>query len=204
MSSRSYGGRTAEQRRADRRQRLVDSATALFARDGYAGTPIERICSGAGVSTRNFYEEFAGREALLIEVHRQLTTRVWVKVVESLAGLEDASLQERAIRGLTTYVRETVNDPVFVRIVYVEIIGVSRETEDYRQVHRERWHQIVAAELDRAVSRGEAVNRDYSIGVIGWIGAVQEITHAWWRSGTRPLGRSVRGGTDPPRRDPDR
>ncbi|SDJ13097.1 transcriptional regulator, TetR family [Frankineae bacterium MT45] len=183
MSNRAYGGRTAEQRRADRHARLVESATELFGTDGYASTPIERICSRAGVSTRNFYEEFDSREALLMEVHAQLTNRVWMKVFESLMGLEDATMQQRAVAGLTTYVRETVNDPIYVRLIHVEIIGVSPAVEDYRFKQREKWTQIVDIEVQRAISRGEVIKRDYSIGIIGLIGAVTAITHHWWRSG---------------------
>ncbi|SOD74402.1 TetR family transcriptional regulator [Jatrophihabitans sp. GAS493] len=183
MSNRAYGGRTAEQRRADRHARLVESATELFGTDGYAATPIERICSRAGVSTRNFYEEFDSREALLMEVHGQLTNRVWMKVFESLMGLEEATMQQRAVAGLTTYVRETVNDPIYVRIIHVEIIGVSPAVEDYRFKQREKWTQIVDIEVQRAISRGEVIKRDYSIGTIGLIGAVTAITHHWWRSG---------------------
>lgn len=183
MSNRSYGGRTAEERRADRRARLVDSAAELFGTDGYAATPIERICSRAGVSTRNFYEEFESREALLMEVHTQLSGRVWMKVFESMQGLEDATMRERAVAALTTYVRETVNDPIYVRIMYVESIGVSRAVEDFRFRQREKWVQIVEFEVQRAITRGEAIKRDYNIGTIGWIGAVNEITHYWWRSG---------------------
>ena len=40
---RDYGGRTATQRRAERRQRLMTAALELFGTEGYPATSIERL-----------------------------------------------------------------------------------------------------------------------------------------------------------------
>ena len=70
---RLYGGMTAEQRRAERRRRLLDTALELFGTDGYPYTGIERICSHAGVTARHFYEEFGNRETLMPVSYTHLT-----------------------------------------------------------------------------------------------------------------------------------
>ncbi|MGZ6827110.1 MAG: TetR/AcrR family transcriptional regulator, partial [Mycobacteriales bacterium] len=68
-AGRVYGGRSEEERRADRRARLVAAGLELFGTEGWAGATIERLCAGAGVATRSFYEEFSSREALLRAVY---------------------------------------------------------------------------------------------------------------------------------------
>lgn len=88
---RSYAGRTAAERRADRRERLLTAGLELFGTDGYARTPIERICATAGVSTRNFYEEFTGREALLMALHDRVTHRALDAVATALRADAGAS-----------------------------------------------------------------------------------------------------------------
>lgn len=66
---RRYGGRTAEERRQARRDALLDAAYELFGTEGYRNVTIERVCSQARLTARNFYEEFGGREALLLAIY---------------------------------------------------------------------------------------------------------------------------------------
>src|ERR1700743_249076 len=86
---RDYGGRTATQRRAERRQRLMTAALELFGTEGYPATSIERLCARANVSTRNFYEDFASREALLIALHDQITQQAFDAVIEAVAEIQN-------------------------------------------------------------------------------------------------------------------
>ena len=81
---RSYAGRTAAERRAERRERLLEAGLQLFGTDGYAATSIEKLCAAAGVSTRSFYEEFDGREALLMALHDRVTQRALDAVIAAL------------------------------------------------------------------------------------------------------------------------
>ncbi|MQA12822.1 MAG: TetR family transcriptional regulator [Pseudonocardiaceae bacterium] len=61
MAARHYGGRSAQQRRSDRRARLLVAALDLIGTQGYAAATVEALCGAARVSTRTFYEEFGGR-----------------------------------------------------------------------------------------------------------------------------------------------
>ena len=47
---RGYGGRSAAERRAERRERLLAAGLELFGTRGYAATSIERLCAAASVS----------------------------------------------------------------------------------------------------------------------------------------------------------
>jgi AcrR family transcriptional regulator len=47
------------------RQKLVDAALELFARDGYDGTTTDAIAEAAGVSPRTFFRYFATKESVL-------------------------------------------------------------------------------------------------------------------------------------------
>lgn len=63
--SRSYAGVSAEQRRNERRHRLVLAAVEVLARDGGARTTMTAICAEAGLTERYFYESFRGRDEAL-------------------------------------------------------------------------------------------------------------------------------------------
>jgi AcrR family transcriptional regulator len=66
MSERSYGGRSAAERVAERRQRLVAATVEVLARSGEAHATMTAICAEAGLTERYFYEAFAGLDDALL------------------------------------------------------------------------------------------------------------------------------------------
>jgi AcrR family transcriptional regulator len=182
---RDYGGRTASQRRAERRQRLLTAALELFGTEGYLATSIERLCARANVSTRNFYEEFASREALLMALHDEIAGRARDAVAAAVAELPDAGTATRIDRAIDAYIGATAGDPRWTRIAYAEVVGVSPEVERYRLTWRDRLAEHLVAEANRAIQRGEAIDRDYDATAIALIGAVHELVYHWSVTGRR-------------------
>lgn len=174
---RSYAGRSAEERRTERREKLIEAALELFGTDGYAATSIERLCAEAGVSTRNFYQEFTGREDLLIAVHGQITARAVTGIAELLSSLDDAPLLERITKAVTEYVRLTAGDPRVARVAYVELVGVSQTVEEHRLSWRAKWSALMEAEAERGIARGEAVKRDFHLSTVAIMGSVNELVY---------------------------
>ncbi len=129
---RSYGGRSAEERRAERRERLLAAGLELFGTRGYAATSIERLCATASVSTRNFYEEFSGREELLTALHTAINERAAQALADAYAGAAEADLPTRVERAVRAFVTVTASDPRWARIAFVEVIGVSADLERHR------------------------------------------------------------------------
>ena len=73
FATRSYGGVTAEERRATRRAALIEAALDLFAEDGAKGVSKRAVCARAHLNDRYFYEHFTDSDALLEAVARDLT-----------------------------------------------------------------------------------------------------------------------------------
>jgi AcrR family transcriptional regulator len=176
---RDYGGRTAIQRRAERRQRLMTAALELFGTEGYPATSIERLCARANVSTRNFYEEFASREALLIALHDDITQQASEAMVLAVGEVIDEPTSVRLDRAINAYIGTTSSDPRWTRIAYVEVVGVSAAVERHRLAWRAKLATMLQAETALAVSRGEATDRDYSLTCMAFIGAVNELVYHW-------------------------
>lgn len=185
---RSYGGRSAEERRADRRERLLGAGLELFGTRGYAATSIERLCATASVSTRNFYEEFSGREELLTALHRSINERARAALDTAYAEAAADPLPARVERAVRAFVTVTASDPRWARIAFVEVIGVSAGLERHRLQWRGHWEETMLAMIREAVGRGEAADRDYRLTVIAIIGAVNNLVHHWSaRDQTIPL-----------------
>ncbi|MBT2210654.1 MULTISPECIES: TetR/AcrR family transcriptional regulator [Actinomadura] len=176
---RSYAGRSAQERRAERRERLLAAGLELFGTRGYAATSIERLCATASVSTRNFYEEFSGREELLTALHRDINERARDALIEAYGDPSGAGLAALAERTVRAFVTVTASDPRWARIAFVEVIGVSADLERHRARWRAQWAEAILAITREAVTRGEAPDRDYGLTVIAIIGAVDDLVHHW-------------------------
>ncbi|MDL4814851.1 TetR/AcrR family transcriptional regulator [Actinomadura opuntiae] len=72
MTSRRYGGATADQRRAGRRAALLDAALDLLGTGGLQAATLRAVCARAGLNPRYFYESFTDLDALLTEVYDRI------------------------------------------------------------------------------------------------------------------------------------
>lgn len=177
-----YGGRTAEERQAERRARFLDAALQLFGDSpGFRSTTVAALSEAAGLSTRQFYEEFRTLEDVLAALHLQVND--WAEDA-ALAALADARerdlpLAERATAIFRAYAANVTSDPRRIRITFVEIIGVSPRLEEQRLARRARWVDFICAEAAAAAAMGEAAPRDYRIAATAFIGSVNGLLHDW-------------------------
>jgi AcrR family transcriptional regulator len=72
---RTYGGVTAEERRATRRAALIEAALDLFGEDGARAVSKRAVCARARLNDRYFYEHFADSDALLLAIAGDLTAQ---------------------------------------------------------------------------------------------------------------------------------
>jgi AcrR family transcriptional regulator len=177
VARRTYGGRSAADRRAERRERLLGAGLELFGTEGYATSSIEKLCTHAGVSTRNFYEEFHSREDLLITLHVRVIERSFRAVIAAFDDAAELKLAERFELAVRAFIHTTASDPRWARLAYVEVIGVSDAVEKHRISWRNKWSDFMVAEAERAVARGEAGPRDFRMASVALIGAVNELVH---------------------------
>ncbi|MFJ1598684.1 TetR/AcrR family transcriptional regulator [Streptomyces sp. NPDC088261] len=177
-------GLTGQARRARRRERLLSTALALFTTRGFAATSIERICGAAHVSIRAFYEEFESREALLIALHNDIA-RAGMEAALVVLGdpaVGSASTRARVTALCRAYIATVTADPAATRVAFVEVIGAGPAVEEHRLLWRSLWTDFFMGEADRAVGRGEAVPRDYTLAVVALIGAINELVAHWARN----------------------
>lgn len=177
--SRMYRGVDTEQRRAERRERLLEAALDEFTTRGYHKTKIADLCAKAGVSTRNFYEKFASKEALLLELHAHINTVAMKRMVPVLDSLADADALTRITTLVDAFVEAVTSDPRFPRLNYVEAPGISQAMERQHLDWFRRYVDFIIAECDRAAAAGLAPVRDYRLTAIALVGAVNGLVREW-------------------------
>ncbi|MDX8051102.1 TetR/AcrR family transcriptional regulator [Lentzea sp. BCCO 10_0798] len=177
--ARAYGGISPEQRKAERRAKLLQAGLALFTSTGFAATKISELCTEAGVSTRNFYEEFASKEALLRDLHDLINATAFTRVRTALAELETADLRIRITTLLDVFVSSVTADPRAPRLNYVEAVGVNAEIEQQHVRWVNTWAEFIESEALRAAATGVAPQRSYRLTAIALVGAITGLLREW-------------------------
>jgi AcrR family transcriptional regulator len=122
------GGRTrwagipAADRRAARRDLLLDAALELLGTEGWAATTVRGVCRAARLNPRYFYESFDDLDALAVALYDRLVGELaeQVKAAVDVAG-HDRRAQLRAAVECT--VRYVDDDRRRGRVLYVEALG---------------------------------------------------------------------------------
>ncbi|MBE4733850.1 MULTISPECIES: TetR/AcrR family transcriptional regulator [Streptomyces] len=175
-----YGGRSAAERRAERRDRFLDAGLQLFGdTPGFRATTIAALSEAAGLSTRQFYEEFHSLEDVLAALHLRVNDWAEEAALAGLATAEGRPIAERVSAAFLAYAANVTGDPRRLRITFTEIVGVSPRMERQRLERRARWVDFICAEATAAAERGEAVHRDYRIAATAFIGSVNGLLHDW-------------------------
>lgn len=175
---RGYGGRSAEELRQERRERLIATGLDLFASRGYHRTQIELLCTRAKVTTRHFYEEFSSREALLVAVYETVISQTRTAI---LAALQDPTPapQQRIASAIRAFVHSYTDDPRYARIACIEVVGVSEDMARRRRTVIHEFAQVVEGYANHLAQTGVLPARNYHLPGVAMIGAVNELMSEW-------------------------
>ncbi|WP_228823678.1 TetR/AcrR family transcriptional regulator [Nocardia blacklockiae] len=185
-AGRMYAGQPVEDRQRQRRARFLESGLTVFARDGYANSSVGAICKDAGLSSRQFYEEFTGRESLLLELYEQIDEQSREAVAAALAAQTDRSAVEVIDAAVRAYVESIGRDPRKARVALVEVVGAGPTVEKFRLELRRAWGSLLASAAEDAALQGEIPPGDYEMRVLAIIGAVNYVVDAWSGAEPRP------------------
>ncbi len=133
--------------RQESRERILDAALRLFARYGYAATPVRRIAEEAGVSQGLLYNYFDGKESLLRALFEQTAGDVERSLAEAAAGATPAERIERLARSAFAIVGEHLS---FWRLSYQlrmqpgVLEGLEAATQSWTESTRGRLAQLLS------------------------------------------------------------
>lgn len=129
---RQYGGRSADDRRAERRQRLLDATVRVVGERGEGAATMTAICVEAGLTERYFYESFEKREVALVAALDQVADQLATAAVRAIAQTTGPPAA-RVHAGLTALIAWVEAEPVAARVALIE----SSAHPDLRRRRRE-------------------------------------------------------------------
>ncbi|MFD9004118.1 TetR/AcrR family transcriptional regulator [Streptomyces sp. NPDC059582] len=128
---RTYDGRTAEERVAARRQRIMESGLELFCTLGYSRTSIRAVLRHSKLQDRYFTESFSSLDDLMAgivkEIYADETTRCRAAVESG------GQRRDRAQRMLDVLTHGLIDDPRKGRIKLVESLAAGPLTAQERR-----------------------------------------------------------------------
>lgn len=143
---RTWAGIPADQRKAERRERLLDAAFELLGTDQTAA--VRAVCRGAELHTRYFYETFEDVDDLVVAVYDRTVAELYSRMIDHSAMAGD-DLAARVRAGLEACVAFVDEDRRRGRILFVAGQGIP-----VVDAHRIRAWQTFMADLEHETARG--------------------------------------------------
>jgi AcrR family transcriptional regulator len=119
---RDYGGVSANDRRADRRRKLLVAGRTLWGSNGIGDVTVRGVCAEAGLVPRYFYEQFSDRDALILAVADQVRDELFAVLLD--VGLnEPGEIADKICAGLKAFLDLIADDPHVHRIFSDVLVG---------------------------------------------------------------------------------
>jgi AcrR family transcriptional regulator len=141
----TYGGRTATERRTERRTRLIEAALGLFSTQGYAATSVRAVLREANLKERYFAESFSSMEELLAAVHDEIHNASFPATMKAIDPAAEPAEQLRQM--VEAIVSGFESNPGAARVKLVEVVGVGPIVAEHRRRSLQAYADIVAALL---------------------------------------------------------
>jgi AcrR family transcriptional regulator len=173
---RSPKGRAKKRWKKPSADAILVSAARTFAKQGYGGTSLRDLISGAGVSTTAFYARFASKEDVL----RALVARLLADL-ESQARVELSraqGLEDGFVRGAGVLYRVLLPQRNVVRILLTEG-AASPDVKDTMGALYAGLAGFLAARLEELKKRGAVAEVDASAFAWAVVGALQMQVQRW-------------------------
>jgi AcrR family transcriptional regulator len=147
---------TRDEKKAQTRERLIDAASKVFARKGFAATSVDEVAEEAGVTKGAVYSNFDSKEHLVRAVLDERLERQFRDIPEAVERHE--SIEEDAARASKEFgtVLERERDAVLLGLEFA-IYAVRNPDfyDDFVAYHRAAQHDIARIIEDRLQAGGD-------------------------------------------------
>ncbi len=171
---RDYDGKTAVERVAERRERLIDAGVELFGERGYAATSIRSVLQQSGLRDRYFGESFADLDSLLAAVYARLIDE---EIAACAAAIDKTSGGTEGARAMIdTLTRSFEKNPGQARIKSREVLSGGPFAHEQRRAGLRRLAQLVAGLLPPTSALNSS---DVHMLAFGIVAAADEFLMTW-------------------------
>jgi AcrR family transcriptional regulator len=176
-----WAGVPAADRKAARRDLLLDAALELLGTEGWRATTVRGVCQAARLNPRYFYESFQDLDALVVAVFDRVAGEA---VAATVAEVARCPPEEEAIArtGIGSFVRFVTGDPRRARVLFME--GFANEALGRRRFDtlHEMADTLIADALRQAAENQGVPVEPTSTLVVAinlFVGGLAELVMSW-------------------------
>jgi len=171
-----------------RRQAIVDTSAAVFARQGYHATGINELCSANDLGKGALYHYIGSKEELLAAIHDRVMDEVLLGAerVAEAGGTPPAKLARLGEELLDVIHRY----PDHVWVFLHEFPALTGERAERFRQRRRQYEKQVEAVLRAGVRSGEFRRLDPWLTARAWLG-MHNYTYLWLKPGGKLTARRV-------------
>ncbi|MFC9897432.1 TetR/AcrR family transcriptional regulator [Nocardia sp. NPDC127579] len=118
----TYRGTSTEERRADRRRRLLDAALDIIGTQGLTALTVRGLCEQARVGPRFFYEAFSDLDRLTSELLVEIQDSTLARARAAVADMHGTPA-DRIRAGVAALITDLTDDPRRARLVFAQAYG---------------------------------------------------------------------------------
>jgi len=134
----------SEEANLARREEILETATALFAEQGFSDAVTQALAERLGVGKGTIYRHFPSKRALFLAATDRVMRKLQDRVSANVAGIEDGL--ERIERGIATFLQFFADHPSFVELLIQErayFKDRKRPTYfEHREINIHKWKQL--------------------------------------------------------------
>jgi AcrR family transcriptional regulator len=133
---------TRAQSQALTRQKLLESASDVVARDGYSGATIERIAEEAGFSKGAFYSNFSNKEDIFLQLLESNAGGDVVELTELLGGYDNP---DDVVDALCEWANKRAKDKRWGPLA-IDLLRIARRDntleERHLRIFKDQWEGV--------------------------------------------------------------
>ncbi len=172
-----WGGRTAAERHAERRQKLIEAATDIWVESGWAAVTMRGVCARTSLNDRYFYENFSDRDDLLSAVWDGVRDDLISQLLGVLTEDRERPPMETLAKGIELVVRRISDDPGWAQIMFARHLGSAVLEQKRTAILHQATNIMVGAA--QPYLKPDADERGLRMDALVGIGGFVELVTAW-------------------------
>lgn len=150
-----------------KRRRIMDAIAELTAEQGYDSTKIGDIVRRAGVARKTLYDNFEGKEEVLLSAFDSAVEEVIQRIEEDCAKVE-GGWEEQVQAGLAAFLRFAAEKPALARMCMIEALSATPAATERYEAAVQRFVEMTKRTVPRNDQLPETIDETL-VGGVAWI-----------------------------------
>lgn len=166
-----YRRTPAVQARLDaQRTLIVQAATAVLSRHGFAGLSMAAVAAEAGIATGTVYKQFENKAELVAAVFETVVAR---EVDAVRAAVAEGEVLQRVTAAVETFAGRALKNPKLAYVLLAEPVDAAVDAQ--RLEFRRAFAATFEAAIAHGVTEGKLPAQDCSLSAAALVGAIGEV-----------------------------